>query len=254
MHPKSIKGVVLCLLCAFIAIFAAGCFAPSFSGRDTARDVRDTMVTVSVIDSRWNNPIVNARVSLDGMPPVKVDDGKYVFHPIAPGSYRLTAHGPYHHEVEAKVHVTAKDRWIELSLDPVFTEQELYDFAAIIRAEAEGEPYIGQVAVAASILNRWRSPDFPDNLTDIIYQVIAGYYQYSPVLDGRINLGPNASAWKAAGEAIAGHDPSHGATGFFAHDIVGPDSWVRDWPVTAVIGNHTFYLPNDERPVDGALL
>jgi len=96
-----------------------------------------------------------------------------------------------------------------------FTPAELELFARLVHAEAGGEPYQGQVAVAATVLNRIRSPKFPDTLSGVTYQVESGKYQYSPVLDGRINLPAGESAKKAVREALSGKDPTGGATGFF---------------------------------------
>ncbi len=122
-----------------------------------------------------------------------------------------------------------------------FSDSELYLFAQIVTAESEGEPYEGQVAVAATILNRMRSKDYPNTLYEVIYQVTDGkYYQYSPVLDGRINCTPSASAKRAVRAAISGLDPSYGATGFYNPSKTS-NIWVRNRPVTRVIGNHTFF-------------
>ncbi|NLY74178.1 MAG: LysM peptidoglycan-binding domain-containing protein [Firmicutes bacterium] len=119
--------------------------------------------------------------------------------------------------------------------------QSDYDlFARLVSAEAAGEPFEGQVAVAASILNRLKDPRYPDTLYEIIYQVDNGKYQYSPVLDGRIELPATPSAYQAVEQALAGADPSKGANGFY-NPAKTSNQWVRSQPVTAVIGNHVFY-------------
>lgn len=120
------------------------------------------------------------------------------------------------------------------------TAAELELFARLVHAEAAGEPYQGQVAVAATVLNRLRSKRFPNTLSGVIYQVESGRYQYSPVLDGRINLPAGESAKKAVKEALAGADPSGGATGFYNPAKTG-NAWVRRQPVTTVIGSHVFF-------------
>lgn len=121
-----------------------------------------------------------------------------------------------------------------------FSPAELDLFARLVHAEAAGEPYLGQVAVAASVLNRLASPLYPNTLTGVICQVVNGYYQYSPVLDGRINLPAGESAWRAIFDAIGGMDPSLGATGFYNPKKTS-NQWVRQQPVTTVIGNHVFF-------------
>ncbi|MDW7649770.1 MAG: LysM peptidoglycan-binding domain-containing protein [Bacillota bacterium] len=121
-----------------------------------------------------------------------------------------------------------------------FTAAELDLFARIVHAESAGEPYTGQVAVAATILNRVDSPRYPNTLRDVVYQVDGGYYQYSPVLDGRIDLPANDSARRAVQDAINGADPSLGATGFY-NPAKTSNQWVRQQPVTTVIANHVFF-------------
>ncbi|MGE5593389.1 MAG: cell wall hydrolase [Betaproteobacteria bacterium] len=112
--------------------------------------------------------------------------------------------------------------------------------ARLIRAEAEAEPFEGQVAVGAVVLNRVESPDYPDTITDVIYQVDQGYVQFTPVANGTINLPPTEQAIEAADRALAGEDPSLGAVGFY-NPSKSYDPWVRTRPVTAFIGNHVFF-------------
>lgn len=121
------------------------------------------------------------------------------------------------------------------------TSTEIELLAKLVRAEAEGEPFTGQVAVAASVLNRLNDSRYPNTITEIIYQVDQGrYYQYSPVMDGRINLPANESARKAVQAALSGQDPSNGATGFY-NPSKTTNAWVRSHPITATIGSHVFY-------------
>ncbi len=120
------------------------------------------------------------------------------------------------------------------------TAAELDLFARLVHAEAAGEPFEGQVAVAASVLNRVRSPLYPNTLSAVINQVVNGHYQYSPVLDGRINLPANESARRAVQEALNGRDPSLGALGFFNPRKTN-NQWVRSRPVTVTIGQHVFF-------------
>ncbi|NLZ39050.1 MAG: LysM peptidoglycan-binding domain-containing protein [Firmicutes bacterium] len=122
----------------------------------------------------------------------------------------------------------------------VFSAAELDLLARLVHAEAAGEPYLGQVAVAATVLNRLDSPQYPNTISGVIYQVVNGYYQYSPVLDGRINLPANNTARQAVAEAINGADPSYGATGFY-NPAKTTNQWVRQQPVTVTIGNHVFF-------------
>lgn len=112
--------------------------------------------------------------------------------------------------------------------------------ARLVEAEAGAEPYEGKVAVAATVLNRLKDARFPKTISGVIYQVIDGYYQYSPVLNGRINLPASASSYQAVKDALAGQDPSFGANGFY-NPAKTWDQWVRSNPVTTSIGNHVFF-------------
>ncbi len=129
----------------------------------------------------------------------------------------------------------------DLSRGGRVSNSDLDLFARLVSSESAGEPYLGQVAVAATVLNRVKSPNFPNTLQGVIYQVCDGYYQYSPVLDGRINLPASSSAYQAVQEAIGGWDPSYGATGFY-NPAKTTNQWVRSQPVTTVIGNHIFFI------------
>ena len=121
------------------------------------------------------------------------------------------------------------------------SQSDIELLARLVRAEAEGESYVGQVAVAATVLNRLKDPRFPNTIREIVYQVENGrYYQYSPVMDGRINLPATATTLKAVHDALNNWDPSYGAIGFY-NPVTASSSWVRSHPVTTVIGNHVFY-------------
>jgi spore germination cell wall hydrolase CwlJ-like protein len=113
--------------------------------------------------------------------------------------------------------------------------------ARLISAEARGEPYSGQVAVGATVLNRVRNKQFPNTIPGVVFQVVDGYYQYSPVLDGQINLPPSPSAKKAAWAALAGSDPTQGALHFF-NPSKTKDRWVHSRQVVKRIGGHLFAI------------
>lgn len=107
--------------------------------------------------------------------------------------------------------------------------------AHAVNAEARGEPYRGQVAVAAVIINRIADPAFPKTIADIIYQPGA----FSSVNDGQINLPPSASAIRAAREAASGVDPSKGAL-FFFNPAKTRNKYIWSRPQIIQIGNHIF--------------
>lgn len=104
-----------------------------------------------------------------------------------------------------------------------------------VYAEARGEPYTGQVAVAAVILNRVRDSRFPNTTSGVVYQQGA----FTCVSDGQINLSPNETAKKAAQDAINGWDPSYGAVYYF-NPKTATNAWIWSRPMTITIGNHRF--------------
>lgn len=120
------------------------------------------------------------------------------------------------------------------------SQSDLDLLARLVTAESDGEPFSGQVAVAATILNRLKDPRYPKTIPGIIYMIDNGRYQYSPVLDGRIDNPASSSAYQAAQQALSGWDPSKGANGFY-NPVKTVNQWVRSQTVTAVIGNHVFF-------------
>lgn len=110
--------------------------------------------------------------------------------------------------------------------------------ARVIRAEAEAEPYTGQVAVGAVILNRIQDPDFPNTLAGVIYEPRA----FESVSNGMVNRPPTESARKAANAALSGWDPSGGALFFFNPAKVGAKSYVWTRKIIQRIGKHAFAI------------
>lgn len=110
--------------------------------------------------------------------------------------------------------------------------------ARIISAEAQGEPYLAQVAVGAVVLNRVAHKDFPNTIHRVVYERTNGIYQFSPVQNGWINKPATESSRRAAVDALNGWDPTNGAIYFF-------ESWVTNKflvsrPVATRIGAFTF--------------
>ena len=107
--------------------------------------------------------------------------------------------------------------------------------ARLIYGEARGEPYTGQVAVGAVVMNRVKSSSFPNSISGVIYQSGA----FDAVRDGQINLTPDATAKKAAQDAINGWDPSYGAIYYF-NPSTATNKWIWSRPMTVTIGRHRF--------------
>jgi N-acetylmuramoyl-L-alanine amidase len=116
------------------------------------------------------------------------------------------------------------------------SDEELNLLARLIHGEARGEPYIGQVAVGAVILNRMISSYFPDTIRAVIYQP----GQFSPVANGQINLRPNSTSYKAARAALQGQDPTRGAQYFYNPDTARHISWFEKRTTVVRIGDHVF--------------
>ncbi len=107
--------------------------------------------------------------------------------------------------------------------------------AKLVYAEARGESYKGQVAVAAVVLNRVASASFPNTISGVIYQSGA----FSCVSNGSINNTPDNSAIRAARDALNGWDPTGGCL-YYYNPKATSDKWIRTRTVKTVIGNHTF--------------
>ena len=107
----------------------------------------------------------------------------------------------------------------------------------LVYAEARGESYKGQVAVAAVVLNRVASPSFPNTVSGVIYQSGA----FSSVSNGSINNTPSASCIRAALDALNGWDPTGGCV-YFYNAKTAEDKWIFTRTVQTVIGNHSFAI------------
>ncbi len=105
----------------------------------------------------------------------------------------------------------------------------------VVYSEARGEPYKGQVAVAAVVLNRIASSKFPNTMAGVVYQSGA----FTAVSDGQINLEPNSTARKAAQDAINGWDPTSGCLYYF-NPNTATSKWIWSRPQVITIGKHIF--------------
>ncbi len=114
---------------------------------------------------------------------------------------------------------------------------ELQLMARAVNGEARGEPYEGQVAVAAVILNRVKHSSFPNTVSGVIYQPGA----FTAVADGQINvpIDQSSTVYKACRDAMNGWDPSGGAIYYFNPDTA-TSSWIWSRPLIKVIGRHRF--------------
>ncbi|MFI3229321.1 MAG: spore cortex-lytic enzyme [Bacillota bacterium] len=114
---------------------------------------------------------------------------------------------------------------------------DVYLLARLVYGEARGESYLGQVAVAAVVLNRVSSSSFPNTLSGVIYQPWA----FTVVNDGQINLTPDDTAIKAATDALAGWDPTGGCL-YYYNPATATSAWIWSLEVKMTIGSHSFCL------------
>lgn len=114
---------------------------------------------------------------------------------------------------------------------------DLQLMARAVNGEARGEPYTGQVAVAAVILNRVKHSSFPNTISGVIYQPGA----FTAVSDGQINapISADSTVYKACRDAMNGWDPSGGAIYYFNPDTA-TSFWIWSRPLIVQIGKHRF--------------
>lgn len=145
----------------------------------------------------------------------------------------LTVDGRVGKATAAALGVTLTSSTSSSSSTIVSADQKL--LAKLVYAEARGESYKGQVAVAAVVLNRVSSSSFPNTISGVIYQTGA----FSCVSNGSINNTPNDTAVRAAFDAMNGWDPTNGCL-YYYNPGKTSDSWIRTRTVVTVIGNHYF--------------
>ena len=113
-----------------------------------------------------------------------------------------------------------------------YQESEIRVLARLVNGEARGEPYIGQVAVAAVVLNRVKSSAFPNTISGVVFQTGA----FDAVWDGQFDLEPTANAIRAARDAMNGWDPTGGCL-YYYNPATATNSWIWTRQVQLSIGN-----------------
>lgn len=131
-------------------------------------------------------------------------------------------------ETASRSLVSGRERYSLSAQDKRYLAQAVY-------GEARGESFEGQVAVAAVILNRLNSPDFPNSVNGVVFQPWA----FTAVNDGQFYLEPDAIAWQAVEEALQGRDPSGGAL-YYWNPAKATSSWIWSRSIIRRIGNHVF--------------
>lgn len=124
------------------------------------------------------------------------------------------------------------------NISNTYSAEDLDLLSRLITAEAQIESYDTKIAVGAVVLNRVKSSSFPNTISEVIYQNIDGYYQFTPVLNGWINKPAGSDSIKAAKEVLNGVDPTNGALFFFESNI--DNTWLLSREVSTIIDNMTF--------------
>lgn len=132
---------------------------------------------------------------------------------------------------------TAAAMGISITSSTGSSSSNAYLLARLIYGEARGEPYVGQVAIAAIVLNRVKSSQFPNTISGVIYQNGA----FTVVSDGQINMTPNDTALRAAQDAMNGWDPTYGCL-FYYNPATATNAWIRQKTIHLTIGRHVFCL------------
>lgn len=221
------KSVIIsAAICLVAAILAA------FSGLTVAR-----AANIVKGDTTANIKAVQTRLATLGYYTYKVDGiwGSRTKKAVKKfqRDYGLTADGIVGARTEKALKITLTGK-SSLSKNTV-SSANLDLLAKCVYAEARGEPYTGQVAIAAVVLNRVKSSSFPNTVSGVIYQKNA----FTCVSDGQINLTPNASAYSAAKDALNGWDPTNGCL-YYYNPATATSKWIWSLKVELKIGKHSF--------------
>lgn len=163
---------------------------------------------------------------------LKLYNATTAWKPTAPGATTAQKKAP-------SGAAAAKSNTAELSSGNTMglSENDLKIMANAVYGESRGEPFEGQVAVAAVILNRVKSPSFPNTPSGVIFQPGA----FTAVADGQIYLEPNEQARKAVQQALNGWDPSGGCIYYF-NPKTATSKWIWSRPQVKTIGEHIFCM------------
>lgn len=135
------------------------------------------------------------------------------------------------------IFIVDKDELNTVSLAKSSNTSDIQLMARAINGEARGEPYEGQVAVGAVILNRVKDSRFPNSISGVIYQSGA----FTAVADGQINaqISEGSTVYKAAQDAMNGWDPTGGCVYYF-NPATATNKWIWSRPLVKTIGKHRF--------------
>lgn len=144
------------------------------------------------------------------------------------------SNGATNHATQTSVQSTPPSSSMQSGVSGL-SASDLNLMAHVVYGEARGEPFVGQVAIAAVILNRIKSSKFPNTVPGVIY--VPGAFE--AIANGQANKSPNAEAKKAVLDAVKGWDPTHGAL-FYFNPAKTNNAWMWSRPEICTIGHHIF--------------
>ncbi len=217
------KIFVLCLVAIFAVVLGGTLYAVSYNAGNQVTQVATTSQNKQVQQKLKDLGYYNG--AIDGIFGSKTVQAVKNFQ----RDYGLTVDG-----------IVGKNTLAKLGLSSgsgAYSSNDIYLLAKCVHAEARGEPYVGQVAVAAVILNRVKDPNFPNTISGVIYQPWA----FTAVNDGQINLEPNQSAYNAATDAMNGWDPTYGCI-YYYNPTTATSQWIFSRQTVVTIGKHVFAI------------
>lgn len=226
------KRLITTLTVAIVVVFGLTLFlSPSLNGEDNAIEAGvvkrgDSGATVKSIQTRLKNWGYYSG-SVDGIYGSQTVNAVKRFQ----RKNGLTADGIVGKATASKIGISLTSS----SSSSSYNSNDSYLLARCIYGEARGEPYVGQVAVGAVILNRVKSASFPNTVSGVIYQSGA----FTCVDDGQINLTPDSNAISAAKDALSGWDPTNGCL-YYYNPRTATSKWIWSREVRLVIGEHNF--------------
>ena len=220
-----IKKVVALVLSVLLVVTA--CFCVSYKA-DAYVVKGNTTQNIRVVQQRLND-LGYYKYKVDGIWGWRTTQAVKNFQ----RDYGLTVDGIVGKNTEKALKITLSSSSSSSSSSLSSTDRNL--LARCVYAEARGEPYAGQVAIASVVLNRMRSSSFPNTVSGVIYQKGA----FTCVSDGQINLTPNDTAYKAVNDALNGWDPTNGCL-YYYNPATATSKWIWSLKVELTIGRHAF--------------
>ena len=225
---KKITVLLMSLVC--LITMTAVWLVPSASTAGAAHIVKgDTVANIKAVQTRLSD-LGYYNYKIDGLWGWRTTNAVKNFQ----REHGLTQDGIVGSWTERSLKITLNSSSSSSSSSSV-SSSNLDLLARCVYAEARGEPYTGQVAIAAVVLNRVESPSFPNTISGVIYQKGA----FTCVSDGQINLTPNQTAYNAARDALNGWDPTNGCL-YYYNPATATSKWIWSLKVQITIGRHSF--------------